>query len=300
MRLEFVWEVSKQTCIVCLFIFIFLTTITTTYHHHHHKNTTVQALHAANYVYRDLKPENILMGDDGRIKIIDFGLATQVTPSLMGAAGTRGYWPPEMLRRNGQGKKSPYGFSADWFSFGCMLAEFITGVSPFRNAKAVQFGKNKGIKNKGECVDAATLEMEPDFTDGPMAMDEDARDLCTRLIKKFAEDRIGTNSPQEIMDHPWFDGLDWEGIKSDTLQPPYVPPKDVNAQSQESIGTFQSDPDYKNIEKQVLEEKDHKFYHDWTWTCMKSFESEVVEFLQHEKSLGKQLVKAGKRCCVIS
>ena len=108
----------------------------------------VQALHNQQFVYRDLKPENILMGDDGRIKITDMGLACKVTAGLHGACGTRGYWAPEMLLRDSNGKRMSYGYSVDWFSFGCMLAEFISGVNPFRSETALKFGNSKGFSSK--------------------------------------------------------------------------------------------------------------------------------------------------------
>mmetsp|Transcript_10214 Transcript_10214/g.22706 ORF Transcript_10214/g.22706 Transcript_10214/m.22706 type:complete len:575 (+) Transcript_10214:344-2068(+) len=108
----------------------------------------LQALHDRGYVYRDLKPENCLLGDDGRVKLTDLGLATKVTPTLHGAAGTRGYWAPEMLRRDKHGKRKNYGQMVDWFSFGCCLAEFISGINPFRSEVALNFGLGKGKKTK--------------------------------------------------------------------------------------------------------------------------------------------------------
>ncbi|CAM9312289.1 unnamed protein product, partial [Heterosigma akashiwo] len=65
----------------------------------------VDALHRHNLVYRDLKPDNVLLDDEGYCRISDLGLATEVTPTLSGACGTRGYWAPEMLRRE-NGKKA--------------------------------------------------------------------------------------------------------------------------------------------------------------------------------------------------
>mmetsp|Transcript_2002 Transcript_2002/g.2846 ORF Transcript_2002/g.2846 Transcript_2002/m.2846 type:complete len:547 (+) Transcript_2002:165-1805(+) len=123
----------------------------------------LQALHDQGYVYRDLKPENCLLGDDGRVKITDLGLATKVTPTLHGAAGTRGYWAPEMLRRDKKGKRMPYGYSVDWFSFGCVVAEFISGTNPFRSEMALNFGLERGKKTKEKAIDCATLEMDPVF-----------------------------------------------------------------------------------------------------------------------------------------
>lgn len=103
----------------------------------------LQALHDKGYVYRDLKPENCLLSEDGRVKLTDLGLAVKVTPNLHGAAGTRGYWAPEMFKRDKNGKRMSYNHIVDWFSFGCMLAEFISGINPFRSEKALEFGLAK-------------------------------------------------------------------------------------------------------------------------------------------------------------
>ena len=96
---------------------------------------------------------NILMGDDGRVKITDMGLACKITAGLHGACGTRGYWAPEMLRRDSKGKRKSYGHTVDWFSFGCMIAEFISGINPFRSQKALNFGQARGHTTKEKALD---------------------------------------------------------------------------------------------------------------------------------------------------
>ena len=88
----------------------------------------VLALHDKDIIYRDLKPENILMDNDGYTRISDLGLATYITKNgLTGTCGTRGYWPPEMLRRDAANKREKYHKQADFFSFGCVVYEFIVG-----------------------------------------------------------------------------------------------------------------------------------------------------------------------------
>ena len=91
------------------------------------------AAHARGIVHRDLKPENVMRAPDGRLKVLDFGLARfpDVDPSLVGLTvdgsrlGTPAYMAPEQIRGD------PVDFRADLFAFGVLLYELGAGVHPF-------------------------------------------------------------------------------------------------------------------------------------------------------------------------
>lgn len=89
----------------------------------------IDHIHGLNVVYRDLKPENILLGQDGHVKLVDFGLAKEnVFDYDQGAnsfCGTYEYLAPEVLARKGHGK------AVDWWNLGMVLFEMLTGLPPW-------------------------------------------------------------------------------------------------------------------------------------------------------------------------
>ena len=165
------------------------------------------AMHDKNIAHRDLKPENILMDEEGYTKISDLGLACKVGKTgLSGTCGTRGYWAPEMIYRDGEGKRGRYSATVDWFSFGCCLFEFMYGCSPFRTEKAQRWGDTPRIEkaDRDKAINISILEMEPDYDErifNPLLTD-----LISKLLIKDGKKRLGSNGYKEIAAHPWFAG----------------------------------------------------------------------------------------------
>ncbi|SDK06917.1 Stk1 family PASTA domain-containing Ser/Thr kinase [Streptomyces indicus] len=93
------------------------------------------AAHRAGFVHRDMKPENVLIGDDGRVKVADFGLVRSVdtvTNTTGAVLGTVSYLAPEQIER---GVADP---RVDVYACGVVLYEMLTGAKPHSGESPAQ------------------------------------------------------------------------------------------------------------------------------------------------------------------
>jgi serine/threonine protein kinase len=162
----------------------------------------LQHLHGLGVLYRDLKPENILLDNDGHARISDMGLAIYTGgKSMKGRAGTPGYWAPEMIQ------KQRYGDAVDWWSFGCVLYEFLTGRCPF--------SKQNTKMERDEATIKWTLTFPKyvgnDDRDVPWPVE--ATDIITKLLNRDPSKRLGARRHHvNIREHSFFgewSAIDW-------------------------------------------------------------------------------------------
>jgi serine/threonine protein kinase len=132
----------------------------------------VHAIHRAGMLHRDLKPTNALISDKGRVVVLDFGLVREIASSYVTqdgtVAGTPAYMAPE------QATAGQLSEASDWYAFGAMLYEAISGFLPIDGPNALVLLERK-------------LQQDPPpLTHGAP---DPVLDLCTRLLSRTPEQR---------------------------------------------------------------------------------------------------------------
>jgi serine/threonine protein kinase/Tol biopolymer transport system component len=148
----------------------------------------LEAAHEKGIIHRDLKPANVKITPDGKVKVLDFGLAKAMSgtanattlsnsPTLvsgtMGGAiiGTAAYMSPEQARGREADQRS------DIFSFGCVLYEMLTGKQAFRGEDVSD-------------VLASLMKLEPDWSALPRNTPASIHKLARRSLTKDRKQRL--------------------------------------------------------------------------------------------------------------
>ena len=146
--------------------------------------SAMSSAHAKGITHRDLKPENVMRTPDGRIKVLDFGLArmeagpggiaaTLTAPLPGGIIGTPAYMSPEQI----EGRTATP--ASDVFAFGVLMYEWISGRHPFQAGSAL-----------------ATLARVLDSTPEPLAnhahVPQWVSEVIERCLRKPAEERFSS------------------------------------------------------------------------------------------------------------
>ncbi|MGK3993466.1 trifunctional serine/threonine-protein kinase/ATP-binding protein/sensor histidine kinase [Sorangium sp. So ce1024] len=142
--------------------------------------SVLEAIHGRRIVHRDLNPSNIVMSPaDGRVKVIDFGLASALPQEAAaftspgGLKGTLAYMSPEQTGRMNR----PVDYRTDYYSFGVSLYELLTGRLPFAADDVL------------ELVHAHIARQPTSPRAVNAAVPEVVADIVLKLMAKSADDR---------------------------------------------------------------------------------------------------------------
>jgi CheY-like chemotaxis protein len=140
----------------------------------HQLASALHYAHQRDIVHRDVKPENILFGEDGVVKLVDFGIAKVPMSDLTGDRwlGSPAYFAPEAVR--GQ----PVDFRSDQFALGTVMIEMLSGESPFAGGTVF------------ETLHKLVEVNSPTLRDLRLDIDDEVKAVVMRLQNKDPERRF--------------------------------------------------------------------------------------------------------------
>ena len=147
----------------------------------------ISAIHAVGKLHRDLKPPNVLVTPEGRVVVLDFGLASDPEPGGVGQtlleeslSGTPGYMAPE------QASGAPATTASDLYAIGVMLFESLTGAWPFNG----RMGEILAAKQRDAAPRARAIAR-----DAPADLDA----ICDALLERDPARRMGIHALRESL-----------------------------------------------------------------------------------------------------
>eukprot|EP00250_Pteridium_aquilinum_P016323 c23048_g1_i1 orf=345-2033(-) len=197
----------------------------------------IGSIHKHSYIHRDIKPDNLLLDQHGHMKLSDFGLCKPLDCSVISpfeeavfnntemevdghsqhagpwrtqqeqlqrwklnrrtlaysTVGTPDYIAPEVLVKKG------YGMECDWWSLGAIMFEMLIGYPPFYSDDPMT-----------TCWKIVNWRSSLKFPQ-EMKLSPEAKNLMCRLLCDV-DHRLGTRGIDEIKNHPWFRGVQWDKL----------------------------------------------------------------------------------------
>lgn len=166
----------------------------------------LKKLHKLNIVHRDLRPENIKLSPEGHVKLAGFHYSKVILTRTFTKCGTLDYISPEVILNIGHNK------GVDYWSLGILTFELLCGYPPFHSFDSEYQQINSILDGK--------LKM-------PGFLSSSAKDFICQLLKKNKSLRLGClkGGVDDIMNHSWFKGLNWEKLERLEIKAPFTPNK---------------------------------------------------------------------------
>ena len=172
----------------------------------------LEYIHSQCILHRDIKPENLVFDNNGYLRITDFGIAKKyVVNNKKDTSGTVGYLAPEILCNQN------HTYSIDYYAVGIIAYELAYGHRPY-------IGRTKHEVKQLILTQQAFIE----YDELPNGYHDEAADFINQLIQRKPKNRLGRDSISEVINHPWLQGFDWEGMKQKNLRAHYIPKEGDN------------------------------------------------------------------------
>jgi cGMP-dependent protein kinase len=204
---------------------------------------TLEHLNERSIIYRDLKPENVMIDSEGYPKLIDFGTSKFLKARTYTIIGTPHYMAPEVIKGLG------YSFSADVWSLGVILFEFVCGTVPF--------GEDLVDPLK---IYQVVIERQLKF---PAFFGSHRAKAVIEKLLDLNPARRG--SAKDLKANNWFAGLDWDFLISRQVKAPFLP-------RVEDLEKMKKNIEGKSLVEMVVQSEENENNGLWT-----EFEEKVLK-----------------------
>ncbi|KAL6226531.1 hypothetical protein ACLB2K_000493 [Fragaria x ananassa] len=163
----------------------------------------LEDLHKNDVLYRGLSPDALMLDHTGHLQLVDFRFGKKLSGQrTYTICGTADFLAPEVVQGIG------HGFPADWWALGVLIYFMLQGELPFGSWRVSELDTFTKIA-KGQ------LNL-------PQTFSPEVFDLITKLLVVDENTRLGSQGSDSVKSHPWFNGIDWKGIKDCSFP---VPPE---------------------------------------------------------------------------
>ena len=177
---------------------------------------SLKYLHQNYIIHRDIKPENLVFDEKGYLNLSDFGISKKIkrNKQIKERSCTPGYSSPETILKKNQT------FVCDYFPIGIIIYELIFLKRPFNGKNKQEIFENILYKN----INLKKKNLPKMFIDSSSA--NELIDFINKLLKKKVNERLGAKGINEIIQHPWLKGTDWDNMEGKLFneeEMPFIP-----------------------------------------------------------------------------
>merc|ERR1712087_562079 len=202
-------------------------------------------------VFRDVKPDNLFLTDAGRVKLTGMACAKIIAGKTFTSCGTPDYMSPEVIESVG------HTHATDWWSFGVVAYELMTGVPPFEALSPILTMTNikKGIESaKFPVIGEETGYLRPGMP-GRGGLEKFVKDLCQKVPSRRLPMKPGGMS--NLKGHSWFGGLDFATYEVQQMEPPFKPSVEQKLECMKMANAYEEVPKYTTFADDTVDWDTH-------------------------------------------